>query len=146
MKMQGVYNEPYLSGKKVLDEALEDEEVKIYKIMPWFGIKKRGEELARLASIEYQESVGDNYSIAWSGTAVEFAAQGVTKANGLNIILSKYDIKNDEVLVAGDSGNDIPLFENFENSFVMYHAPEEVKAKAKHVIESVADLKEYCKE
>ena len=146
MKMQGVYNEPYLCGKKFLDRAFKDEELKIYKIMPWFGLKKNGEGRARLASIEYQESVGDTYSIAWSGTAVEFVAKGVDKAKGLSFILSKYDINTDEVLVAGDSGNDIPLFENFENSFAMNHAPEEIKAKAKYVIESVADLRKYCNE
>ena len=109
-------------------------------------VGKNSDEIARLASIEYKESVGDCFEIAWSESAVEIVAKGVDKAKGLNFILSKYGIKNDEVLVAGDSGNDLPLFENFEHSFVMSHAPEEVKSKAKHVIETVADLKEYCKE
>jgi Cof subfamily protein (haloacid dehalogenase superfamily) len=146
MKMQGVYNEPYVIGKKKFDKMFDDKDLKIYKIMPWFGIGKKGEEIARVASIEYEKSVGDFFEVAWSGTAVEFATKGVTKAIGLNFILSKYGIKSDEVLVAGDSGNDIPLFENFEHSFVMSHAPEEVKCKAKHVINRVADLEEYCKE
>lgn len=146
MKLQGVYNEPYISGKDKLYKILDEKDTKVYKIMPWFGLGKNSDEIARLASIEYKESVGDCFEIAWSESAVEIVAKGVDKAKGLNFILSKYGIKNDEVLVAGDSGNDLPLFENFEHSFVMSHAPEEVKSKAKHVIETVADLKEYCKE
>ena len=69
----------------------------------------------------------------------------VNKAVVLKQVLDHYHIKEDEVMVVGDSGNDVPLFNNFPNSFVTKHAPEEVKKQAKYVVESVADLKSYCK-
>lgn len=143
MKLQGVYNEPFTFGSKKVDKALNDPELKIYKIMPWFGLRN-GEEKARLASLKYQESVGDSFEVSWSSDAVEFGTKGVNKANSLEKILEGFGISKDEVLIAGDSGNDIPLFERFPNSFVMNHAPVEVKAKAKYEIEVVADLKKYC--
>ncbi|MBE6132849.1 MAG: HAD family phosphatase [Erysipelotrichaceae bacterium] len=143
MKLQGVYNEPTVFGAKKVDKALNDPSVKFYKIMPWFGIRN-GEEKARLASLKYQESVGDSFEISWSSDAVEFGAKGVNKANSLEKIISSFGIDKEEVLVSGDSGNDVVLFEKFPNSFVMSHAPVEVKAKAKYEIEVVADLKKYC--
>ena len=145
LKAQGVYNEPFVYGKKKVLDMLEDKETKIYKIMPWFGLSKKGDERARIASLRYQESVGDKFEIAWSKDAVEFVKKGVNKAVVLKQVLDHYHIKEDEVMVVGDSGNDVPLFNNFPNSFVMKHAPEEVKKQAKYVVESVADLKSYCK-
>ena len=145
MNAQGVYNEPYEFGRKKVIDLLNDESRKIFKIMPWYGLQKNGVELARLATIKYQESVGDKFEVAWSKDAVEFVTKGVNKAIVLKEILDDFSIEKDEVLVAGDSGNDLPLFENFPNSFVMSHAPEQVKSQAKHVIEIVADLENYCK-
>ena len=75
---------------------------------------------------------------------MEFVRKGVTKANVLKQILRESAIKDDEIMVVGDSGNDISMFRSFENSYVMKHAPEEVKKEAKFVVESVADLKKYC--
>ena len=60
-------------------------------------------------------------------------------------LLDVCNINYDEVAVVGDSGNDIPLFENFENSFVMAQAPEEVKQKAKVRLKSFNDLSNYIK-
>lgn len=42
MKMQGVYNEPYVRGKDKIDEIFNDESIKIYKIMPWYGLHING--------------------------------------------------------------------------------------------------------
>ncbi len=144
MKMQGVYNEPYVRGKDKIDEIFNDESIKIYKIMPWYGLHINGKELARQATINYQKSVGDKFDIAWSKDAVEFVKYGINKAEVLKQIIASYQIKNDEIMVIGDSGNDVSLFRNFENSYVMKQAPEEVKKEAKIVVESVAELNKYC--
>ena len=146
MKAQGVYNEKFVRGRKAVYDLLDNEEEKIYKIMPWYGLGPHGDEYARLASIAYKQSVGDMFEIAWTADAVEFMKKGVNKAAILKRILQDLNIKEENTYVVGDSGNDISLFHNFENSFVMSHAPEEVKKEAKYIVESVADLKDYCQE
>lgn len=145
MKLQGAYQEKFISGRDKMIKVLNDDSVKIYKIMPWYGIGKKGDELARLATLRYQESVGDLFEVAWSQDAIEFVKKGANKATVLKQVLADLNIAEDETIVIGDSGNDIPLFKNFKNSFVMSQAPEEVKKEAKYVVESVADLKDYCK-
>ena len=144
MKAQGVYNEPYVFGKEKVLRMLNEKDVKIYKIMPWYGLQKNRNEQARRASIRYSESVGDQFEITWSKDAVEFVRKGVTKAVVLKQILRKSAIEDDEIMVVGDSGNDVSMFRSFPNSYVMKHAPDEVKKEAKVVVESVADLKKYC--
>lgn len=145
MKSQGVYNEKYIRGLNKVEEILNDETIHIYKIMPWYGFRKGGVEVARLAAKHYQESVGDSFEIAWSKDAVEFVKKGVDKGIILQDVVKSLNIDEDYTMVVGDSGNDIPMFKRFKNSFVMSHAPDEVKKEAKYVVESVADLKDYCK-
>ncbi len=145
MKAQGVYNEPFIRGKSKVDEIFKDEAIKIYKIMPWYGLHWNGKKIAHQASIRYQESVGDLFDISWSKDAVEFVQYGINKAAILKEIISNCNINDDEIMVIGDSGNDVSLFRNFPNSFVMKQAPEEVKKEAKIIVESVADLKNYRK-
>lgn len=145
MKAQGAYNEPYVFGAKYINEVLNDESYKIYKIMPWYGVLPGGDELARLASIRYREIIGDEFEIAWSKDAVEFVTKGANKALALEEVIKRFNISKDEIMVIGDSGNDVPLFKSFPNSYVMSHAPEEVKKEAKTVVDSVADLRNYYK-
>jgi hydroxymethylpyrimidine pyrophosphatase-like HAD family hydrolase len=71
--------------------------------------------------------------------------KGTNKAHALKELLKVKGMQENEVAVVGDSGNDIPLFENFENSFVMKQAPEEVKMKAKVTLKSFDDLENYIK-
>ena len=124
---------------------IQDESVKIYKIMPWFGLGKKGEDTARRVIEEFKKEFKDDFEMWFSGSAVEIMENDINKAESLKKILDICNIKHDEVAVVGDSGNDIPLFENFENSFVMPNAPEEVKQKAKVRLESFADLANYIK-
>ena len=116
---------------------------KIYKVMPWFGIGKKAVETARRVYDQFVEEFGDEYEIAYSGPAIEMMEKGTNKADSLKKLLDICNIGYDEVAVVGDSGNDIPLFENFENSFVMPQAPEEVKQKAKVRLKAYEDLANY---
>lgn len=145
MSLQGAYFEPFKIGKKKTLRMIQDESVKIYKIMPWFGLGKKGEDTARRVIEEFKKEFKDDFEMWFSGSAVEIMENDINKAESLKKILDICNIKHDEVAVVGDSGNDIPLFENFENSFVMPNAPEEVKQKAKVRLESFADLANYIK-
>ena len=48
------------------------------------------------------------------------------------------------MLVVGDSGNDISMFEAYQkNSFCMEHSPDAVKKHAAHVVKRFYDLEKY---
>ena len=145
LNLQGAYFEPFQLGKNRTIKGIQDPETKIYKIMPWFGLGKKGVETARKVYDKFVEEFGDEYEIWYSGPAIEFMEKGTNKAKALKKLLDVCNINYDEVAVVGDSGNDIPLFENFENSFVMAQAPEEVKQKAKVRLKSFNDLSNYIK-
>jgi len=144
MNLQGAYSEPHVFGKKKTIEILSNPDCKIYKMMAWFGLGKKGHNTAKA----YRETLREEYkqySFAWSGQVVEIVRAGVNKAKSLKELLESLNIDSSEVAVVGDSGNDISLFREFENSFVMEQAADSVKKEAKTVVKSVADLKNYIK-
>lgn len=145
MSLQGAYFEPFKLGKKKTIQMLNDPTVKIYKIMPWCGLGQKGIDTARRIVDEFKEEFKDEFEMWFSGSAIEIMEHGTNKAESLKKLLDICNIGYDEVAVIGDSGNDIPLFENFENSFVMDQAPEEVKQKAKVRLSSFSDLSNYIK-
>lgn len=145
LRSQGAYYEPFKLGHKRALETVADPDVKVFKIMPWFGLGKKGIITARKVFDQFVKDFGRDYEIWFSGSAIEIMEKGTNKAESLKELLSILNIKDNEVAVVGDSGNDIPLFENFENSFVMAQAPEEVKQKAKVRLSSFDDLSNYIK-
>lgn len=145
MSLQGAYYEPFKIGRKRAETHLNEPDSKVYKIMPWFGIGKKGVDTARKVFDEFKEKYGDRFELWYSGSAIEFMEKGTNKAHALKELLKTHGIEEDEVAVVGDSGNDIPLFENFKHSFVMSQAPEEVKLKASVVLKSFDDLENYIK-
>ena len=145
MSLQGAYFEPFIIGHKNALKTIADPNVKIYKVMPWFGLGKKGVLTARKVYDQFMKDFGDEYEIWFSGSAIEIMEKGTNKSYALKELLKICNIKEDEVAVVGDSGNDIPLFENFEHSFVMAQAPEEVKQKAKVRLKSFDDLANYIK-
>lgn len=66
-----------------------------------------------------------------------------TKGNTISHYIKKHDIKPNEVIVVGDSFNDISMFEQFSNSFVMNHAKEKVKSYANTEINIFSDVCNY---
>ena len=124
---------------------IKNQDTKIYKVMPWFGLGKKGVDTARRVIEEFKKEFKDDFEMWFSGSAIEIMEKDINKAESLKKLLDICNISYDEVAVVGDSGNDIPLFENFENSFVMPNAPEEVKQKAKVRLKSFAELSNYIK-
>lgn len=142
---QFAYRDKFVFGTKHLEKLLNDKEARIYKMMAMYGIGEKKIEIARQESLKFLDAWDTEFEILWSRESVEFMKKGVNKANALKRIIDMQHIKDDEVAVVGDSGNDICLFETFENSFVMKNAPKEVKLKAKNEIEGVYCIKDYIK-
>ena len=83
-----------------------------------------------------------SYAIGYTAW-LDISPQGVTKASALEEQRSRLGIDKSQVLVMGDGRNDIEMFEWAKTSgglaFAMGQAPDEVKAAATNVTESVSD-------
>ncbi len=145
-RLQGVLSEKYEFGEDVLEECLNDPECHFYKVMPYFGYHSDAVQLARNHAELFRQKYGDEFEILWSSDSVEFMNKGANKANALERFIEDRNINHQEVAVIGDSGNDVPMFERFENSFVMAQAPQEVKKHAKHELKEVCEIEKYLDE
>ena len=143
MRTQFFYRDKLSYGEKKLYKLFNDDKAHIYKMMPVYGVGKKKIEVARKEYDKFLDAYSTEFEILWSRESIEFMKKGVNKANALKNFINVLKINSDEVAVAGDSGNDIPLFENFSNSYVMKHAPEEVKEKAKVQIDGVYCISDY---
>jgi HAD superfamily hydrolase (TIGR01484 family) len=138
---QGVYREPIVRSDRVFYEELEKGEV--YKVLLFFGAtakaKKKALKATELLGIRYPSA-----EFSWVGQAIEANPKGCSKSAGILFYLDYNHISRDNILVVGDSGNDISMFETFKNvSFCMDHSPDEVKKHASHVIRRFYDLESY---
>jgi Cof subfamily protein (haloacid dehalogenase superfamily) len=138
---QGTYREPVIRSDRVYYEELEKGEV--YKAMLFFGVFKKAKKKAMEATKQLQERY-PQAEFAWSEQTIEITPKGCAKSVGIQFYLDYNHINRDNVLVIGDSGNDISMFESFQDlSFCMDHSPDAVKKHAKHVIKRFYDLESY---
>ena len=90
-----------------------------------------------------KKEYGDSSSFASSSSALEVTAPKANKGDALLKYCERHNIKPEEVLVCGDSGNDLTRFSKFPHSFARSQASDSFKAKANHVIKHVCDLQKY---
>lgn len=129
----------------VSDSKFEDvlDNGKVYKLMLMYGVSKKAEEVARVTNKKLRES-GLDVEFSWSGPTIEITPKGCTKSAGINFYLDYKGYKKDNVIVVGDSGNDITMFDEFpENSFCIAKAHASVKKHAAHIIKRFYNLEEY---
>lgn len=112
------------------------------KMMVFIGISKRKQRLAyhltQVLAKRYPE-----FQFFWMNQFIEITPKGCDKGTGLTFYLDYLGIEKENVLVIGDSGNDISMFDAFyDQSYCMSHAPKEVQVHAKRVISRVSDLRE----
>lgn len=135
------YRETFVYGEREFIKALQNGVN--YKIMPVFGLGQKARKKALQAFLAVNDLYKDKVTICASNNALEISAIGTNKAEALKEFIKENGIKPEEVAVIGDSGNDIVMFEAFENSFVMDHAEPHVACYAKHKIHRVADVQNY---
>lgn len=135
------YREHITYGEKEFVKALKNGEN--YKIMPVFGLGKKGKNSAEQAYTAIKDLFGDQVSVFLSDSAIEISALNTSKGIGLKKYAEENNIDLDEIAVIGDSGNDISMFEITKNSFAMSHAPKFVKEKANYIIDRVYNMEEY---
>ena len=79
---------------------------------------------------------GTNYFIGWTAW-LDIAPEGVSKASGLAEIAGMLKVEQRDVLAIGDGRNDIEMLEWAGRGVAMGQAPDEVKAIADDVTETV---------
>lgn len=71
----------------------------------------------------------DHYQVVWSsGMHLDILPAGAGKGHALHFLLSHLALSPQQVIVAGDSGNDLAMFEAFEHGIVVANAQPELKA------------------
>ena len=79
----------------------------------------------------------DGVELSYSrSTLLEINPAGVNKGTALANLLEALGLDQPELYVAGDGGNDLPLFELSENSFAPLDAQLQVKERARYMIDT----------
>jgi HAD superfamily hydrolase (TIGR01484 family) len=79
---------------------------------------------------------GTNYFIGWTAW-LDLAPEGVSKASGLAEVAARLGVAQENVLAIGDGRNDIEMLEWAGRGVAMGQAPDEVKAAADAVTDTV---------
>jgi Cof subfamily protein (haloacid dehalogenase superfamily) len=82
------------------------------------------EEFLRIKELEVTSSGSNN---------IELNCKGITKGKGVEILSRYYNLKPQEIMVIGDSENDLSMFEYAGLSVAMSNASDIVKQKADYV-------------
>lgn len=137
----GTYRDPFVRSDKIFNDEIETGDV--YKVMVLFGLTKKKINQAKEANKDLRSKYpGAEFS--WINQFIEISPQGCSKKEGVEFYLDYNKIPRDNVLVVGDSGNDISMFEAWkENSFCMAHSRAEVQKHARHIIKNFYDLESY---
>jgi Cof subfamily protein (haloacid dehalogenase superfamily) len=75
---------------------------------------------------------------AAAGSVIRLMAKGTNKGSAVLALAKKFAVPVEHVAVIGDWFNDVSMFEVAGHAFAMPHAPDEVKAKASHVLDRQA--------
>ena len=117
---------------EIVDDALKllEDDMEFYKILiPLYQEADHERMNAFLASIDSVE----HYS---SNLAIEVVGEEVSKGNAIETLCSEKDIALDQVVVFGDSDNNLSMFEIAGKSIAMGNAISQLKTIAHHITKS----------
>ncbi|MCQ2772319.1 MAG: Cof-type HAD-IIB family hydrolase [Bacilli bacterium] len=142
MAMQGAYKEIIVKNDAAYLEELDKGEVE--KAMIFFGATPLVSNRAKEANKELRKIFGDKAEFSWTNQCIEVTPFGCSKSNAISYYLDYNQINADNIMVVGDSGNDISMFEAYkEESYCMAHAHDDVKKHANHIIKRFYNLEDY---
>lgn len=115
----------------------------VCKLMTFSGLGRENRKRAAEAYVAIRDRFGDRCSVALSSSVLEITPIQASKGMALSGICQREGIDPDSVLVVGDSGNDISMFDRFPHSFCMEGADPWVLERANHVVSSVSEIARY---
>ena len=71
---------------------------------------------------------------------IDLMVKGISKAYGIKKLVEKLGISLEDVIVVGDSENDVCMFELVEKSYCMSHSEASIQKKAAFLADSVAQV------
>lgn len=75
------------------------------------------------------------FNVAWGEhRVIRIIRRGTSKGTGLTRLAETLGFRREDIAVAGDWHNDLPMFQLAARSFAMDHAPDDVKAAATDVL------------
>lgn len=99
-----------------------------------FSTDATAEEFGEAVSV--MGLAGVTYSVGWTAW-LDIAAEGVTKASGLEVLREKLSFSNEQTVAVGDGRNDIEMLAWAGRGVAMGQAPDEVKASADEITAGV---------
>ena len=132
------YREPFIADNELFDKELENS--RIFKIMTFIGLKKKKAQISKELNKEFREQFPE-IECSWTAQVNELTPEGCNKGNGVEKYCQLMGIKNEDVYVVGDSGNDITMFNKFhEHSYCMKRGHPSARKYAKYIISRVYKL------
>ena len=133
--MNSWMNEEKIKLYEVSDfkDAFNDEKHSILKVIliqtkmskTFEDAKEDLKEISEIADLAY----------SWGG-AVEIMEKGTTKGNAVKMLAKKLNIKREEIMCIGDSGNDLSMLKEAGLSVVMGNASDKIKEYADFVTDT----------
>jgi Cof subfamily protein (haloacid dehalogenase superfamily) len=130
-----------LAWEPVIDSSIEENinnpDLKVNHVCIILDPKK---EDAKHICEQIEKRIGDEFNIFWSSsTSIDITLKGADKSIAIQKVMKLENLKSSQIAVIGDGENDIKMFGLTSNSFVMSHARDNVKNKAKYETGSVAE-------
>lgn len=118
---------------------------KISKLLIFMGLRKKYIELNKEVNKELRAKFS-HLEFSWSNQVIEITPSGAEKSKAISEYLRHLNISNEDCFVAGDSGNDITMFETFKHNVCMAHASNTVKKYATHIVKHYYDIARFIYE
>ncbi len=137
LKVGKLFQKTIISNKKAL--KILNDQTDIHKVVIYAK-----EDTIGMGNL-LKEKFNEHFEFFISNKSVEITPKGVNKGAGLKYLIDTANIKEDEVIVVGDSANDIPMFDLFPNSFAVDSNDASVQTRVKYNIEKFTDLDKYTR-
>lgn len=119
-------------NRKLIDDINSDEFV-FDKFTAWYE-----NDTSKVQ--EFKNYIGEDFQcIKREGRFFEVVPKGISKATGIKYLIDYYDIPLENVLVFGDSNNDLEMLEYVPNSIAMGKCTPEVEAVASYKTDTVEE-------
>lgn len=142
------YAEKYTFSDRNKPDGLFNNQLKtnkISKLLVFMGLRKKYIELNKEVNKELRAKFS-HLEFSWSNQVIEITPHGAEKSKAISKYLEHLNIAPDDCIVAGDSGNDITMFETFRNNVCMGHASNTVKKYATHIVSHYYDIDRFVYE